>query len=223
MFQVNQLTGFGNVTTEFPVIAATSTTQSENATNPHTINLPSGIVSGDVLLLAIQYKGRDRTISSLSQSWNTITNNNNSGVGERRTYILWRLANGTEGTTTTMTLDSSTDFVASVCYRIQGAQSVEGGVADDSGFNPPSLTPSWGSAKTLWVVFFGTEGNESSLTYPANYTLSQINRSGKSTPDATGQQVWFGARQLETATEDPAAGTLSDTNPIVQTIAIRPR
>lgn len=212
------------VTQSFPVIAATATTTSASGSATHTINLPSGIASGNLLFLIVQWKNDSASVSSLSQTWNVLTGQTGSS---RRTAMFWRVSDGTEGATTTVTFSASTDMVMGLAYRTTGAQSVEIGTyatGSSNSPNPPSLSPSWGSAKTLWAIYIGVADNRQSLSsYPSNYTLSQITSVGSASSGSTNQEAWLAGYQNEASSEDPGTGTLSSSlSWVAQTIAFRP-
>lgn len=211
------------VTQSFPVIAATNTTGSAAGTSTYALNLPSGITSGDLLFITVQVKTTGRPITSFSQTWTALTSNAGSS---RETFMYWRIADGTEGSTTTATFSGNQDVVASLAYRITGAQSVEVGTyatGSSSSPNPPSLSPSWGSAKTLWAIYIGVADSRQTLSsYPSNYTLSQITAAGNAS-NSTGQEAWLAGYQNEASSEDPGTGTLSASLAwVAQTIAFRP-
>lgn len=207
----------------FPVIADTATTSGITGT-PASINLPASISAGDMLFLVVQWKTNTSTFSSFSETWVQEMDSNVSG---RRLMMFSRVADGTEGVTTSMTFSAGPSFCGAICWRVTGCSSVEVGTAatgTSTSPNPPSLAPSWGSAKTLWASYIGAADNRQSLSaYPANYTLSQTTTPGRVASDSTGQELWLAGYELETSSEDPAAGTLSGSIAwIAQTIAFQP-
>lgn len=229
---ITNLTGFNSqaVTAApqaFPVIASTATTfiVGTSTTTPHSLNMPTGIASGDVLLMFIQYRRASRAVASFSESWTQAWFVQSGST--RRSYIFWRIADGTEGSTTSMAVTGGTDNVIALVYRITGAQSVEVGSASGTSStapDPPSLSPSWGSAKTLWFFFIGYENATVTFSaYPTNYSSSQLTGSPSPADSLGGQRAATGAYANQTGTENPGAGTLSATaNWFAQTIAVRP-
>lgn len=205
----------------FPVIAATNTTISTAASTTHSLNLPSGITAGDILFLVVQGKNDAASVSSFSQAWNLVEGATITG---RNAASYWRVADGTEGSTTTATFNTSTDFVVSAAYRVTGSDKVEGTATTGSSTapNPPALEPSWGLSKTLWAMSIGSADSRQSLTaYPTNYTLSQLNVQGGTSSSA--QEIWLAAYENEAISEDPGAGTLSSSlSWLAATYAFRP-
>lgn len=228
---ITNLSGFNSGTIApppqaFPVIAGTATTftAGTSTTTPYAINLPSSISAGDMLLMFVQYRRGGRAVSGFTEAWTQAWESDDGST--RRAYAFWRIADGSEGATTSMAVTGGTENVAAAVYRITGAQSVAVGttvLAFNAAPDPPSLSPSWGSAKTLWFVFISTiDATKTLSAYPANYSSSQLG--GSPAPaNALGQRISVGAYSNQTGTEDPGAGTLSaSTNNVSQTIAVRP-
>jgi hypothetical protein len=88
--------------------------------------------------------------------------------------------------------------------------------------NPPSLTPSWGAADTLWLAVTGwSEGTITASAFPTNYTNTGQNGTGVA--GSEGVSIGWGFRELNAASEDPGTFTLgSAANWVAFTIAIRP-
>lgn len=85
--------------------------------------------------------------------------------------------------------------------------------------NPPTLTPSWGAADTLWLVVAGASGAVTASAYPTNYT----DGNDDATSSGTAASIASARRALNAATEDPGTFTISaSTNWVAQTLAVRP-
>ncbi len=206
----------------YPVVEATAITQDIIAT-PGTINLPSGITSGDMLFMIIQWKANTSSFSSFSQTW---VQEMDSNVTGRRIMMFSRVADGTEGLTTTLTLSASPNFLGAICWRVSGCSSVEVGTAatgTSTSPDPPSLTPSWGSDDTLWASFVGVNDNRQTYTPNSNYNRSLTTAMGKSSSDSTGQELFLSAHRETKTTENPGVGILSGSIAwTTQTIAFQP-
>jgi hypothetical protein len=86
-------------------------------------------------------------------------------------------------------------------YLIRGAAGVEGSGCVDTTPNPPSLTPSWGVADTLWICMSTDRGSNNDFSsYPANYGNGLEG-------GVVGSDIWLATaeRQLAAASEDPGA------------------
>lgn len=214
----------------FPVIAGSATTSivATSTTTPHSLNMPSSISSGDMLLMFLQYRRGNRLVSSFSESWTQATAYNAGTGSTLQMYVFWRIADGTEGATTSVAITGGSDKVASLIFRITGAQSVAAAASTVTGTNPtppdpPSLSPSWGSAKTLWFMYIGTYDATMSISaYPTNYSTSQTTVAANA-GDTLGQRFWVAAYSNQTGTENPGTATLTGSQGwISQTIGVRP-
>ena len=85
----------------------------------------------------------------------------------------------------------------------------------------PSLSPSWGSADTVWITLCARDGGSSTVTaYPTNYTG---NNSTRAAGGGSGASYGIATRNNATATEDPPSFTVAASGAwCANTIAIRP-
>ncbi len=169
----------------FPVVAATNTSSDTSGTN-HTVNLPTGITAGDRLVVFFGAAGVDGTFPT---GW--------TKLGGTYLDVAWRVADGTEGATITVTTPSSTG-TGHVSYRVTGAGAVESANVNGSGTapNPPSLTPSGGAKDYLWLVAGAL--NNTLTGAPTNYT----NYLESTYPT---WELGTARRSLNAASEDPGA------------------
>lgn len=134
--------------TNFPVVQSTNTTFGV-ATGIH--NLPTGIVSGDLLLL--NYQSGTTTVPSAPAGWTQLYNQG-TPTNNQRGAIFYRVANGSEGSTVTV---SGGATQSSITYRIDTYTGVPeiastSGASGTNNPDPPNLTPSWGLYKNLWLA-----------------------------------------------------------------------
>lgn len=150
-----------------PSVRGTATYVSTSASTSHTINLPSGIQSGD--LLYVFYRGSTAASNmSLPSGWLWYSSNS----------PLVKIASGSEGTTLATSWGSSVN-VAAVAVCISGNRN--GTSLSEISFilsagtqNPPQLTPSWGIDNNLWgVAISAVETNATVATWPDGFTLNQ--------------------------------------------------
>lgn len=191
-------------------IAAKATTQSTSSSATHTINLPTGISAGDILWIVIAWQTETQTFTSLSETWDLL-NDTETGRGNFR--VMWRVATGSEGATTTLTLSGASANVAAICFRITSAQDVEAGTpgtatTNSTTIDPPSLSPSWGSEETLWIAVAWTPDTRQTLSsYPTSYSIEQTTQAGTSSGTSEGQLLAVAARLLTASSEDPGVFT----------------
>lgn len=110
------------------------------------------------------------------------------------------------------------------CYRISGGNAftaatlVEGtSTAPDSG----SLTPSWGSAKTLWITAYGCDDQNGDVSaYPTNYTTNGIYDEFAA---SNGVGLGSSYRTNEASSENPGAFTIANSQEwLALTIGVQP-
>lgn len=210
----------------FPTVAATnSTADSANATN-HTVNLPTGISNGNLLLVTIACRNSTTTITFpagwtiVGSEWTT----GGSASAHSRMALYRRTADGSEGSTISVTTDVS-NSCASISKRITGhhtSSNPELGTAatgDSTTPDPPSLTPSWGAEDTLWVAMSGKGAGGSASGYPTNYSQNQLS---VPTTSGTNAALYWAERELNGTSDDPGTFTQSSAVWGAQTLAIRP-
>lgn len=180
----------------YPLVKSRATTNSAPSTT-HSINLPTGIIAGDLLLMLVGASG----ITGVSAGWTALD----------ALSALYRIADGTE-TPPTITVGPSAVNLTAVVYRIanysgvpQSASIVTG--ASATTHDPPALSPSWGLKNTLWFAQGTCPTNTvtSFASTPANYTDADF--LAPPVPGASTNLLWVGRRSLAAATEDPSAFT----------------
>ncbi len=209
----------------FPVVVTTNTGAGDtNAVGSHTINLPGSIVAGNLLVIVAGIGSASAltyTISGFSQLL--------SSTGTNTRLIIWtKTAAGSEGATITMS--SSANVAASfTSYQISGWLGIEAAATNGSGANPnpPNLTPTWATTKTLWLAAqtaFTTVGNSLSVsTYPSSFTNGI--QSSWSIPITPGGSTGSAQLASEVGSMDPgtfALSTGSGVTWVAGTIGIRP-
>lgn len=189
----------------------------------HTVNLPTGIAAGNLLLIGFENDGDDETLPPAG--WTTLFTTVHTTLLRLSAYA--RIADGSEGSTATIntaTLQSSahgsyriTDWFGSLA-GVSNATAVLG--TADANPNSPILGAANGSEETLWISIYGWDTDISNSAYPANYTLGQVTDRWA---NASGGGIAMSARLLAAASENPGAATLSGAaNWVANTIAVRP-
>jgi hypothetical protein len=212
-----------------PTLAATNNSvESAGAgVGTHNMSLPAGIVSGNLLICVAAVDstvGGGFTVTSNPAGWTTIRHE----AGSSESLLAWyRFADGSEGATADFDT-SSLQQSAHRCARFTGmhtsaAPEVASAEATASTTpNPPSLTPTWGAADTLWLaVTVWSDGVITASAFPSSYTNTGQNGSG--TAGSEGVSIGWGFRAVNAASEDPGTFTItSSANWVAFTIAIRP-
>lgn len=204
----------------FPQVVATNGGEQGSLSQSHTINLPANIASGNLLI--ILFKCRASTTISWPAGWTEIFQDD--GGRTQKLGACYKVAEGNEGATALITTSGNVRS-AHISYRItnySGAPEA-GTVSDATGStpNPPSLSPSWGQADSLWLAICGWSRATSATlsSYPSNYTDGH-NYYNSST---SGCGIASAQRELNASSEDPGTFGLSASAIwLANTIAIKP-
>lgn len=199
---------------DFPVVAGTASSSEDTDTTSHAVTLPTGTVSGDLIVIAFQHSSVNVGSLTVPSGWTVLDTNSQARL------ITGVATNSDPVIVTTDVLRRSTH----VTFRITNTTNdVEGSLSDAA---PPLRTPSWGSAKTLWLATVGTRiGGGNEWTQPADYTgLVQIGNAGANTTSTSYCRVAMAYRELEAASEQPGAWSNAGNTDNVRwgTIAVRP-
>lgn len=132
-------------------------------------NLPANIVAGQELFVAFASDGNGT--HTTPAGWTALASSIiNTGM---RQTMFRKTASGSEGASVTIT--HTNGYSAYVSGSIEGhSAAMEAGVAVGSSTgtspNPPSLNPSWGTEKTLWLAAC-YKANGSITAQPSGYTV----------------------------------------------------
>jgi hypothetical protein len=203
----------------FAVVAGS--TSNFDSTAPREVTLPASIAAGDLIISAVQYV-LGATPGTPAGYTVLVTGAISSEVG---LVAYYKIAAGGE---TSFDPNITAHFLNAISVRITGwhgtsapEATVTGNAASSASPNPPSLTPSWGSADTLWLAVgvIMVDGTAAFTGVPTNYTSVVTSQAGG---EFCG--ISMGRRDLAASSEDPGAFTDSVTVEAwrAATIAIRP-
>jgi len=190
----------------FPVVEASATSFDNTIDGSSVVDLPSGIVSGN-LLLVFFFAPDDVTFPA---GWTEL----NTGVNDLS--CAYRKATGSEGASITVTINGN-EASAHVAMRISGMADpavtapVVAGFAD--GVDPPNLVPVGGPKPYLWIAVAGAESGEITAA-PGGY--SSFARANGSHDCATA------IRNLFASSENPVPFTGPASNSKALTVAVYP-
>lgn len=200
----------------FPVVESFSTTSSDAAASSFTIDKPSGTVSGDILLLSVAFGGTSSAAVTLLSGWTRLSPDTN-----RVDHCLFKVAGGSEPASYTFDYTVTTGRHAVVLHRISGGNGdVEAGFTGS--LDVGDLTPSWGSANTLWVTQLRRRSaiDIAIATPPTGFTHSAYLASNAGTTGAAMDVAW---KEEATATITPDTWVAATgTNQRTGMIAVRP-
>lgn len=154
----------------FPTLAATNTTVTSGAATNFNFNLPSNISSGDLLILYARISNASNL--TLPANWAFLVNNVIS-VDDDKSAIIYKTADGTEGSTINISYSVDPLNSAGMCavtHRITGwtgtpeVSTTAQGLGADANAN--SLTPTTGLRDYLWIQAVLTDGSCTGETNP---------------------------------------------------------
>jgi hypothetical protein len=214
-----------------PVLAApvvASVTETEFGTNitAHDVSMPETVNAGD-LLIVLFINRQDTTVTTPSNWTQLASNASGIGTDHVRVSVYYKVAVGTEGSTTVNFVTTVSAQAATQVYRItnwHGTTHPEISTAvtgNSTTPDPASLNPAgWGVEGTLWIAAAGQGQGGVTVTYPANYSNGYSTKSGTEVGLCT---IHSARRVRAVASEDPGTFTIAATNPWVAfTIAVRP-
>ena len=197
---------------------------SSSSLTSHTVSLPTPTQANDLLLMMVLTP--DSTTLTVT-GWSTYPPFTPSGGALTRNYIYLKEATGSDGSSVTITSDFST-LLEARAFLIRGrktglttseiAVATPATFADGTQPNSPALTPTWGAANNLWMVFGNRDASGLAMnSWPSGFTLHH-------TVMNTHDTMFFAFQQLNAATLDPTAFTLSATTgrACASLFAIRP-
>lgn len=206
----------------FPQVAATNNgVNSSNDTN-HTVNLPAGILAGN-LLIVIFCHDDDAENVTFPEGWTKFFDTDQAAMG---LTIAWRKADGEEGASITVTTASS-EKSAHISYRITDAidptsqppEASTGVTGENENPDPDSLTPTGGAKDYLWLTPLGWDTGMAVEAYPANYGNGERYSSG----GAGNCSVAVARRELNAISENPGTFTIDESEEWVAcTVAVHP-
>ncbi len=202
----------------FPVVQAINTSSEPINTANHTVNLPSSISSGDLLIVFFSCDANETV--TWPGGWTSIFHQTNSNTLD----IGYKIADGAEGAAVTV-LTGTNEKSAHLSYRITGHDSAQapqastGATSTSTSPNPDSLTPTGGAKDYLWIAVEGNDdGRDSPSVYPSSYTNGQTSAQGS----RGGANVAVARRELNAASEDPGAFTIPSEEWVACTVAVHP-
>lgn len=213
----------------FPTLITTAVTNGTTAATSQVINLPSsGIIAGDILI-AIVRNGVACTYT-WPAGWTELIDASDDGDDDENT-IGWRMSDGTDGTTFTVTASASGKFAGYVAQIRNGFNGTPQNATVTTGTtgtqpNSGSLSPTNGAEDLLYGTIAAWGGETTGVTsYPTNYALgNNTANSGTAGATTTNCRVAGAWRQLNASSDDPGAYTIAGTlsNWSAWTFVVRP-
>jgi hypothetical protein len=201
----------------FPTLTANSGNQADLVSSNVTISFPSGIQSGDLVLIFLSSDKAPTT--TYPTGWTKhfemdMSANGGTGLTSMATFV----ANATHPGSTEVVQRTGDDEVAWFAFRVTGTTgtiSFANAQGSSTTTAPPSVTASWGTDDNLWIALSGAD-NDSHTSGPTGYS----NFTATGNLDA---QVGYATLEKATNTETPNTFTLSGTNEwVTATVVVQP-
>lgn len=213
----------------FPNVETTATSSTNTAGTDHVVTLPSGINSGDLIIICMSIGSTAATLNSHADYTEILDENNAVGL-----KVLYRWAAGGETNPTLVSSASTRD--ATCTFRISGAENPAtqlpeiGTTATGSSTtpDPPTVTPTGGAKDYLFITFCGSAGEQADdgtycTAFPTNYNSNQLEKTCGVAGTNLGGMIAAATRTANTSSENPGTFTVSENNSWrAQTIAIHP-
>jgi len=213
----------------FPTVEDVVSEGFSSATTAHAVSMPATVSSGELLIAMVSFEGASDPNITTPSGWAQDFHVDSAGFAGVHTAYS-KVADGTEGGTTVDFVSNINAYAAAMVYRISGWEGTLSGLEystsryqETSSPDPNSLTPSWGSDDTLWIVCNGAVDDDVTVsTYPTNFTSNQISQvSGGGTNN--GPAVHAATREEAASSQDPGTWGLSSSDGCVTwTIGIQP-
>lgn len=182
--------------------------------------MPTNITAGNLLILFVCTDGVVTT--TWESGWVEILDQSNSDNG---LHIAYRIADGTEGSTTAVTLSAAEQGVA-MSMRISNwhgttPPAVASTTGDSATPDAPSLNPAdWDVEDTLWIAAASWDGTPTWSSDPSGYGLGSVHLTSGGSTGAGGA---IAAHTGTVATENPPTFSISGSEQwVTATVAVRP-
>src|SRR3990172_3555172 len=209
----------------FPAVnsSATGVTGAGSNVTAQVCNLPPTVNAGELLLVVYGGDANGARTATIPSPWVELLDYD--GSAGPMLYIGGKIADGTEGggtvTITTSGVERGAYWTGAIgnWHGTTMAEVAAGVEGTGTAANPGNLTPSWGSADTLWIACAAADVGSTTFTAaPANYTGLVNVEEGS----AGGASVAVAFRDLAAASDDPGTFTNDSEQWAASVIAIRP-
>lgn len=210
-----------------PTDSARTGTNITTAGTSHSINTGSPS-AGDLVITHVRFAAAPGTITFAGH---TQLASDSTDASDDTTNVYYRLCNGTEGSTNTLTTGNSVKLSATMWIvtggehpGIQPPQIAAVTIGTAANADPTTITPTGGSKDYLFITMLGMDHETATFTQPTSYVnLTQAN-SGTAGAVATNCMIAGASQQKTASSENPGAwtSTAATTGWTAFTVAIHP-
>ena len=191
-----------------PQLVGIENTVSAAGTTP-SCTLPSGISSGDIIVVFVGVDGSPT--ASISGFTQQIAES--AWAASASYFVFSKVADGTEGSSVTLTLSASETACVSIWAISDATQISFSSAATSTGsVNPdsPSLTSGFGNVTTFWISSFATDnGTPTIASFPSGYSNGQSLSYSNS---FASPRLGVAGKIAQAATENPPQYTISESH-----------
>lgn len=206
----------------------TVTTADSNAgggvTDAPVMSLPGSLVNGNIVVLTLG--ARATSVDATPTGWTEIANSGSANVTDLVAWVREVDATWNTDTTVTGSLANAATW-SSLAWQFSGTEAVatqapEGAVTAfdtaTTAADSPLVTPTGGAKDYKWLTIYFARDSAATTTWPTNYaTTTLTTQSGGGS-----HRQSSGERNLNAASENPGAFTISSSQASAMTIAIHP-
>lgn len=194
-----------------PTDSARQGTNITTAGTSHAINVGSP-TAGTLLIVLLRYMAAPGAITFVSTNGPYISLvTDSSDATDDTTQIFYRMADGNEGATDTLTTGNSIKLAA-ICWEVTGAanaapeiSTVNVGTTAANSAQSNNVVPAGPPQDTLYISMMGLDGEGNAPTVqPASYSNLVTANSGTGGLPATNGSVGGGSRQINASSGDDA-------------------
>jgi len=196
----------------------------DDGLSDHLVPIPATNAGDRVIVIFVADGSTSVTIDDATFTTNILANVN-AGSGTPNALVTYKdFPSGASGHTVNFGTSASQEAAAIVIRLTAGTfHAAAPEIASASGASGapdhPNLTPSWGSASTLWLTAHGSDGSYTILAYPTDYS-DGITANTSATGGCT---VSAARRELEASSENPGVTSVNGNDDWAAfTIAVRP-
>jgi Concanavalin A-like lectin/glucanases superfamily len=176
-----------------PTVRSRNSGAANTAATSHSINLPAGVVAGDLLLVGFSNdESTDpTTISTTSTGWTVLDSVEQGATTNHRGSVLWKRATGSDALSITTAFSQESTHI-SLCIEGAGDPVSVSANASSSTTATVSAHPTLTSGNYLSVIFCSTDSGATTtqvVTPPSGYTIDATH--GSVNPSTTSSAATF--------------------------------
>lgn len=177
-----------------PLVRGTNSGETNTATGTHAVPMPAAAQSGDLGIIMCALQNNSTATCNTPSGWNAMPtlNNAQNGATQGAVGVFYRVLDGSEGSTISVTVSSSTWRGAYNSYAIMagtytGTPEATKNADSASGttVTAPGMNPSWGTNAMTLIIFLGAWAHSINATADPGDMVSPVQGQGTTSNGAT--------------------------------------